>query len=131
MKNFVRYWREKRGLTLEQLAQMSGMSVSQISLIEREDRGWSIESLPELSKALDITPGQLLDSPTMAEEMTIEQKRKRIAYVLAACEVMPDWASHYKKNQMYFDRKAREVLAMLHHAGLDIIETLTTDASTT
>jgi len=61
--------------------------------------------------------------------MTVEEKRKRLAYVLAACQSMPEWAgwrpkpaSHYNKNREAFDREARQLLAIMHHARIDIVE---------
>lgn len=62
IKNRVREVRKQRGLTLEKLADMAGLSASQISRIERQDRGWSVESLPKIAEALGVTVAELIDT---------------------------------------------------------------------
>jgi transcriptional regulator with XRE-family HTH domain len=61
MHNRVRYYRELRGYTLEQLAKKSRISLSQISKIETGERGYSVQSLEALARALGTTVGELLD----------------------------------------------------------------------
>jgi transcriptional regulator with XRE-family HTH domain len=63
MRNRVREFREMRGWTLEQLAEKSGLSVSQISKLERNKRGWSVTSLDKIATALGVQVGELLDAP--------------------------------------------------------------------
>ena len=62
MKNRVKEFRKRRGLTLEQLAGLSGLSVSQISKIENNKRGWSRESLESLADALGVKVAELIDA---------------------------------------------------------------------
>lgn len=58
---YLKQWREKRGLSQEELAEASGVSTGQISLIESRLSAGSPETLEKLAKALDITVGELLD----------------------------------------------------------------------
>lgn len=62
IRNRVREIRKSRGLTLEKLAEKTGLSVSQLSRIEKHDRGWSVTSLPKIAKALNVDIGELLDA---------------------------------------------------------------------
>lgn len=62
LKNRVREVRKQRGLTLEQLAELAGMSAGHLSRIERHEKGWSMESLPKLAQALGVPPEQLIDA---------------------------------------------------------------------
>lgn len=54
-------WRNHRGLSQEDLADKSGVSSGQISLIENGKSGGSPETLEKLAAALDCEVGELLD----------------------------------------------------------------------
>lgn len=58
---FLRQWRDHRGLTQETLAERVGMSVSNISQLERGLQGYSDEGLSALADALQCEPGQILN----------------------------------------------------------------------
>jgi DNA-binding XRE family transcriptional regulator len=45
---------------MDQLAEKSGVSKSQISRIEGEQRNWSIDSLTKIAEALGVSPTELL-----------------------------------------------------------------------
>lgn len=57
---FIRQWRKHRGLTLELLADRIGMSVGNLSMIERAKTGYTQETLEMLADALQCTPADLL-----------------------------------------------------------------------
>lgn len=60
--NFIREWRESRGLTQSQLADMAGLSSgSAISAYENGENDPSVETLQAIAAALDLTSGMLLD----------------------------------------------------------------------
>jgi transcriptional regulator with XRE-family HTH domain len=61
-KIFLREWREHRGLSVEKLATLSGVSPGQISVLENGKAGYSSESLEKLAKALDCEPGDILST---------------------------------------------------------------------
>jgi transcriptional regulator with XRE-family HTH domain len=68
LRNFVREWREYRGLTQEQLAERAGMSVGNVSQFERGLQGFSDEGLQALAEALGTQPGYLLMVNPNADE---------------------------------------------------------------
>lgn len=57
---FLKEWRVYRNLTQEALADRVGMSVSNISQLERGLQGYSMDGLERLADALMCDPGQLL-----------------------------------------------------------------------
>ncbi|HEY2050459.1 MAG TPA: helix-turn-helix domain-containing protein [Caulobacteraceae bacterium] len=59
--NYLRAWREFRGLTQAQLAAVIGTEGSVISLLESGDQGLSNKWLRRLAAALDTVPSLLLD----------------------------------------------------------------------
>lgn len=58
---FLREWRDHRGFSIEALAEKSGVSPGQISLIENRKSAGSPDSLEKLAKTLDCEVGELLD----------------------------------------------------------------------
>lgn len=56
---FLKEWREYRNMTQEQLAEAVGMSVSNISQLERGIQGYSQDGLEALAEALKCEPGHL------------------------------------------------------------------------
>lgn len=48
----IRSWRKFRKMTLEQLAGRVGMTASNLSMLERGERGYTQESLEAIAKAL-------------------------------------------------------------------------------
>lgn len=61
-RNFLREWRQLRGFSIERLAELSGVSPGNISLFENRKQGYSAEGLEKLAKALNCTPGDILDT---------------------------------------------------------------------
>lgn len=59
-RTFFKEWRKYRGYTLEQAAELSGMSVGNISAMERGAQGYTQDGLEALAEAYRVTPGQLL-----------------------------------------------------------------------
>lgn len=57
---FVKEWRQFRGLTQEQLAERAGMSVGNVSQLERGLQGYSTEGLERLADALACDPAHIL-----------------------------------------------------------------------
>jgi transcriptional regulator with XRE-family HTH domain len=57
---FFRQWRKYRELTLEEAAELSGMTPGNISAMERGAQGYTQDGLEKLAKAYDCEPGQLL-----------------------------------------------------------------------
>lgn len=59
--NYLKVWREYRGLSQERLAELAKTTGSVISMIEAGERGLSAKWLRKLAPLLDTTPGHLLD----------------------------------------------------------------------
>jgi transcriptional regulator with XRE-family HTH domain len=58
----VRAARQARGWTQEELAERSGMAAVQISRVERGVREVRLTTLLRIARALQTTPGRLLDN---------------------------------------------------------------------
>lgn len=65
---FLKEWREYRNLTQEALADRVGMSVSNVSQLERGLQGYSDEGLSALADALRCEPGQILNVNPMDDD---------------------------------------------------------------
>lgn len=59
-KTFIRAWRKKRGLTLEQLAERIETTASNLSMLERGQRGYAQETLEAIADALQTDVASLL-----------------------------------------------------------------------
>jgi transcriptional regulator with XRE-family HTH domain len=57
----LREAREHLGLTQEEVAQRSGVHVTEVSRMEGGKRDPKISTLRRLAKAVEVKPGQLLD----------------------------------------------------------------------
>lgn len=57
----VRFFRVRKHLTQEQLAEMAEISVSFLGHIERGSRVASLDTLMQLCSALEVTPNDLLE----------------------------------------------------------------------
>lgn len=60
-RNYLKAWREYRGMTGEELAEKVGTTRAVISLLENEKRPLSSKWLRKLAEVLDTQPGHILD----------------------------------------------------------------------
>jgi transcriptional regulator with XRE-family HTH domain len=60
-KTFIREWREYRGHTLEELAEIVGCTAGAISNVERMTSGYTQGMLEALADALHCSTGELLE----------------------------------------------------------------------
>lgn len=86
---YLEAWRNKRGLSVEALAEKAGVSPALISLIENGKSGGSPETLEKLAKALDCEVGELLDVKPDADGSMLrvwvnDENRATIEAILAA-----------------------------------------------
>lgn len=56
----VKYYRKKFNLSQEKLAELAGLSTNYIGDIERTNRKVTIDTVEKISKALNISPADLL-----------------------------------------------------------------------
>lgn len=79
--NRLREWRERRGLSQQQLADMAGCSKVQISTMERGRPSLDIKWMQRLAPLLQVAPGELLnpeDNPGACQSEA--EKRMIVAY---------------------------------------------------
>ncbi|MNO99546.1 HTH-type transcriptional regulator PuuR [compost metagenome] len=72
----VRRIRKSRGMTQERLADLSGLSFSYISDVERGTRNISLESLGRIIEALGTKPAQLFAEPASSEILLSDTEDK-------------------------------------------------------
>lgn len=95
-RHFIRQWRKKRGLTLEQLAGRLDVATSSISQLETGKQGYSQPMLEAIADALQTEPASLLmRDPTHEDAIwSIEERLKKVSdsrkltEILAVVETM-------------------------------------------
>lgn len=58
---YIRNWRKARGLTMEELAQLSGMNQGNLSKLERALQPYTQANLEKIANALQVSPATLLE----------------------------------------------------------------------
>src|SRR5271163_4900147 len=85
----LRATRELRGLTLEQAAELSGISISHLSRLESSERQPSVASLLALSAAFGVPVGALFGETQGASPLTISEpdqpRRESNGLAIATC----------------------------------------------
>jgi transcriptional regulator with XRE-family HTH domain len=73
MATLLRHWREKRGLSLRQLADLAGVSFVTVSRIENDKLSPTVQLLEKLAKALNISVRDFF--PPMAKRPRVRRRR--------------------------------------------------------
>lgn len=95
---YIREWRKRMKMTLEDLAEAVGSSKSYMSDIERGAKRYNEDTLTLIASALSCKPWQLLLGPPESQEQPakapVNKKRLRhiIARFLAERDLEPDFA---------------------------------------
>ena len=76
----IRRVRKRRHLTLQQVADLSGLSLSFLSQVERDLVSPSVTSLQKISRALGIQIGGFFDSPSKNGRVVRAHERPRLIY---------------------------------------------------
>lgn len=63
LRNYLREWREHRGLTLEQLAERANLSLGTVSGVELYRVDFTGKTLRQLAEALETTAASLIAGP--------------------------------------------------------------------
>ena len=112
----VRHLRRAAGLTLDDLAERTGMSPSALSLIENGRREPKISALTTIAQALGVTVAHLLTAPPPNRRATLEVELEHIqrtesfaALGIPAIRIGPRLPT-----------EALEALVGLHHALADV-----------
>lgn len=90
----IRFFRRKKHLTQEQLAELTDMSASFLGHIERGTRVASIDSLMKLCCVLEVTPNDLL-----SVELAIEQSDFPELVTISPAELMQNIALLLRKQE--------------------------------
>jgi transcriptional regulator with XRE-family HTH domain len=87
--DYLRATREQQGLTLEQVAELSGISKSHLSRLESSERQPSVAALLALSSALGVSVGALfgetLDSTPLTISTPDQTRRESNGLTIATC----------------------------------------------
>src|SRR6476660_3860555 len=73
----VRVLRKQRGLTLERLSELSGLSTGIVSQVERGMANPSFATLAQLAHGLDISVARLLHVPDEARSPVVRKAERR------------------------------------------------------
>lgn len=68
-RNFIREWREHRGLTQAELAERSGIDERRIAMVERDAYTCSLNHLRAIAGVLTVEPDVLLDVSPSGERI--------------------------------------------------------------
>ncbi|MGY4708075.1 helix-turn-helix domain-containing protein [Mycolicibacterium sp. CBM1] len=77
MAQLVRAVRQRRGLTLDELASATGLTKSYLSKVERGQSTPSIAAAMKVARALDVDVAQLFSDDPRAAALTIERATER------------------------------------------------------
>lgn len=77
MTALLRAVRRQRGLTLERLAEQTGLTKSYLSKIERRHSTPSIAVALKLARALDVDVGRLFSDEAAEEKITVDRAHER------------------------------------------------------
>lgn len=88
----IRFERQKRDLTIDELSEILNIAPGFLGLIERGQRGTSIKNLCKIANFFSITLDTLItcplgDTSVVEEENELEQKRKTALTYLSSLDV--------------------------------------------
>lgn len=84
--NRIRALRELNDMTIEELAEKAGLSVSYVSRLEKGERNLSVKNMNLLAHALRVDPAELLQSP----KPTAKRSAAVMGRIGAGAEILPD-----------------------------------------
>ena len=76
----IREYREKQKMTIKELAELSGMSISYISQVERKEIDPSFSALRKIAQAVQVPLYMLLDDLEIMGNLTIRKDQQIITY---------------------------------------------------
>ena len=76
----IREFRKSQKMTIKELAELSGMSISYISQIERGEIDPSLSSLRKIAAGLQVPMHMLLDDVVVMGNLTIRKEQQVITY---------------------------------------------------
>ena len=115
LQTFVRQWREYRNLTLDQLADVTGLTQSHLSMLERGLRGYTQNTLQAIAVALQVDVGQLLTvDPVTNSDLKVDFFPDR--------KLQPTFIRHWRKHRGKTLSQVADVVGV-SYASISRIET--------
>lgn len=99
----IRFYRKKKGLSQEKLAELCNFHPTYIGQIERGEKNATIESIYRITKGLGISMSQLLENIEMTEEKE------------------PNIPLEIYKQCLLFPAEKQEAVKKLFHAILELL----------
>ncbi len=93
----LRGTREAKGLTLEQLADKTGLHISSISLLERKPRDPKISSLAKLADSLEVSVGFLMCTEDQHLEFLVALRRQALQRFLITNPMSDEKKKHFEQ----------------------------------
>lgn len=72
--------RKEKKITLNQLAQITGLSPAYLSLLERNMNNPTIENLNRVCAALDLTLGDLIEEASVTENLVVRANERKLIF---------------------------------------------------
>jgi transcriptional regulator with XRE-family HTH domain len=91
----LRKTRQAKGLTLEQLADLTGLNMATISLLEREPRDPRYSSLIKLAGPLEVSVAFLMSAEDHDLEFSVALRRQSLRLFLAAITLDEQQKKHF------------------------------------
>jgi transcriptional regulator with XRE-family HTH domain len=104
----LRQAREAKGLTLQQLADKTGLDIATISLLERKPRDPKISSLRKLSDALEVSVGFFMSTEDQNVEFPVALRRQALQRFLVTNPMSDEQKKHFEQ-LCFFDSAPNSV----------------------
>ncbi len=104
----LRRSRDAKDLTLEQLADTTGLNIATISRLEREPRDPRTSSLFKLADALEVCPAFLMSAEDQDLEFPVALRRQALKRFLASNPASDEQKKHFEQ-LCFFDSAPNSV----------------------
>ena len=104
----LRQAREAKGLTLQQLADKTGLNIATISLLERKPRDPKISSLGKLADALEVSVGFFMSAEDQNVEFPVALRRQALQRFLVTNPMSDEQKKHFEQ-LCFFDSAPNSV----------------------
>jgi transcriptional regulator with XRE-family HTH domain len=104
----LRQAREAKGLTLQQLADKTGLNIATISLLERKPRDPKISSLGKLADALEVSVGFCMSTEDQNVEFPVALRRQALQRFLVTNPMSDEQKKHFEQ-LCFFDSAPNSV----------------------
>lgn len=91
MDNMIDYYRKLQGLTIQQLADQSGMSRVYLQQIKAGKKRLNSDTISRLAKALKCYPAELIAEPSV-----MDSRKRDVDFLMEITQQIIDWAKEEK-----------------------------------